>query len=1557
MAGFVDGRSCSDAERLVAFRDSYRSSGLLFAPTSKLSSSVVLASPTAADAACPLLHMEEAFAGSHLLALADAARLCKTGRSLLEDAVAGGEPTASKKTPRKGRGDGVAGWLGEGAVRRNLLLVNPLVNFHFDGNVAETRLADGPLASVLRRVAGLLEDFPGHGVLIQLARVADRVRRMPLHSPLAAVLAGVELTLRKAQDWEQHAHRGVSLKDELRSLSSLVVRWRAIELKSWPQLLDAREGAFVLKANRWWLHLHRLLTGEWNEDLQASNPLQLQRDPAAAPGRAPISDDPAALQQVPSGKVIRAPDWPSARGYFPDWLWSGLVSEKGVNVAEESSGGLDATSLDHARGLFQPLDDFLRTSSIGEFFARLQMLRAFAAQLASSSNGATTASCDDFKTCTTRAQALGIVVQGLWQYYSQFSEEVENARSLVRKSIEKKLKEEAKLAKWDEQTYYSLAESSEKSHRKLSKLVSQYDEVLEVSVSEVLHRTLIGGIGERQEGNNPNPMAPCTEIPTLGSMFSVVKKVDTAVDFHDDDDEEERNDVDGSREQCPEDGVDEKTHVAPVKPSKPKRLTSKTTRTAGNSLELLNACLPAPPPNRTASMPGLAAGDTRETPLWLRKALFSTGSGRAAAAAAETGFMAGTSAAGPPLVARLAPLAQRMRSLLLRGVYARGRIGSRGGWADGGRPAGFVGAGLAEELCLAVFARIQGLRAKGVGKQVKKRAVLDLLKGMRKQGLSHAKSNTPSQTSDMLHVMALAQPFCEDGLAGFDIAWLFSGDGGTRNAKVNGTDEVAADLLRRSERYYLRGVSEVSRLRLEAGAPVSSDITRREAEMMRGLAENLGLLVLQQRGAATALESDLISFVHEVRAMQSLTTDYGVSFASAADAPAQTTSGEPSAIPPQFTLRLALETQRRGLLRGLEAVREVQLLLKAMAGSDPPVASASSLESRLRRARGEEGWGEAATDAATYAEVKAAVDSLERSLSGMLCAVQRYPPPTTIHGVALEVGEDAAQAATPLLAARAARLVLENRDALRACSADSRELSDRFAGVLPRAMLARVATHLCDVDVSVGSALDGNSAMRSWLFAGDSSSGGDAAIGRKETGGCGDSRQPAGEHASEVGERLTAAVKAMLLLVQSLCPRADKGSADGTGAPSPVTAKDAGNADGEDEEEEEDAWSTGTTLFEAHASAFEQARGLKLWRCASAMASARLALREFAEDEAVRGASAGEAADALVALCREVLVLAEQVLSAGKAVLIGMVALNKGTAKLHYVTVRVFRTLLSKGLCSDESEEGEGEGDGDIDGMKFDDDVEGTGMGEGEGKKDVTDQIQDEEQLLGLKGDEEPDKDQAQEPKELGEDDQDKGMEMENDFEGEMFDVPKGDEKDQDDKEDDGNEKEELDREMGDLGDDADVVDEKLWDENDEDEEEGEDRGEEKFEAGSRLDGERPEEDEIRTKEDGQDDGDKGHGNEDDKGKGDDTKEGKKDKEGEDGDGADGQDGKEGEDGDEGEGEAEGEGPVNDDLEDNYEDKPLGVEVRGEDEAMEVDEEGRNVEEEEKDGKGDEEGD
>lgn len=176
-----------NAARLAAFGDSYRASVLLANPTGKLSACCVVSSGDPVGArrdeggVLKVLQLEEAFAASHLLALANGTKLCKSGKSLLEESCADGqggvanEGKAQKNAKKKGSpgvlvsGDALgAGWFGEGAAGRTLLLVDPLTNFHLDPHVGETRLADGPLAAVLRRVAGLLEEFPGHGVLIQV---------------------------------------------------------------------------------------------------------------------------------------------------------------------------------------------------------------------------------------------------------------------------------------------------------------------------------------------------------------------------------------------------------------------------------------------------------------------------------------------------------------------------------------------------------------------------------------------------------------------------------------------------------------------------------------------------------------------------------------------------------------------------------------------------------------------------------------------------------------------------------------------------------------------------------------------------------------------------------------------------------------------------------------------------------------------------------------------------------------------------------------------------------------------------------------------------------------------------------------------------------------------------------------------------------------------------------------------------------------------------------------------------------------------------------------------
>ena len=246
----------------------------------------------------------------------------------------------------------------------------------------------------------------------------------------------------------------------------------------------------------------------------------------------------------------------------------------------------------------------------------------------------------------------------------------------------------------------------------------------------------------------------------------------------------------------------------------------------------------------------------------------------------------------------------------------------------------------------------------------------------------------------------------------------------------------------------------------------------------------------------------------------------------------------------------------------------------------------------------------------------------------------------------------------------------------------------------------------------------------------------------------------------------------------------------------------------------------------------------------------------------------------------------------------------KCLGKLDYVVLRVFRTLLAKGFCSAESDDNEGDGEGN---SSFQDNVEGTGMGEGDGLKDVSDQIQNEDQLIGLKQEEEDqiDDGKGERRKELAEEDKDKGVEMQQEFGGDTFDTPQeNDPSPEDDEEEEEDDKEELDRELGDVGLDN-IVDEKQWN-SEEDKQEG---GEEKFEEGNAMEGETIQ-GESHTKEE-EEEGDK-----EDVGE---KEEKKKSAEG----GDHQENGKE----------------LNEDLEENTIEKPLGVDVRPDDDGGKEEEE------------------
>ncbi|KAK9131363.1 hypothetical protein Sjap_011850 [Stephania japonica] len=161
-------------------------------------------------------------------------------------------------------------------------------------------------------------------------------------------------------------------------------------------------------------------------------------------------------------------------------------------------------------------------------------------------------------------------------------------------------------------------------------------------------------------------------------------------------------------------------------------------------------------------------------------------------------------------------------------------------------------------------------------------------------------------------------------------------------------------------------------------------------------------------------------------------------------------------------------------------------------------------------------------------------------------------------------------------------------------------------------------------------------------------------------------------------------------------------------------------------------------------------------------------------------------------------VLMDLMLTYGDAILHEFFAMHRTVAEVTHMLASVFASLFSKGFRIP-LEENADNGDATQD-------ATGTGMGDGAGVNDVSDQITDEDQLLGIS-----EKLQAGEPDAQNEvpDKDEKGIEMDQDFAADTYSVSE-DSEDDDGDEDDEDEK--LESAMGEAGNGSEVVDEKLWD-------------------------------------------------------------------------------------------------------------------------------------------------
>jgi AAA ATPase containing von Willebrand factor type A (vWA) domain len=344
------------------------------------------------------------------------------------------------------------------------------VDFHKDPNSAEVAKAAFPLEKLSIRVSQLIRAFPGNSLLVSIGLVAERMRRLDLKdTSLGKMLTGLEVILRKSQDWEQHASKKVSLGEPLENISRLVAQWRKLELQSWSSLLNVRDQKHILQAKKHWIRLYNLVLSD------PTNPR---------------------IEDLPRKKVC-----------IPSWILVGQA-KKLKNLV---TCRIERQYKESVQQILKLLDTFVLTSGIGQFHERLQIIKAFSEHLR--------AECDVNDERNIHKRTKAVILESLVGHYMQFSSVVEKVKLDLRKPLEKKLKDEVKLAKWDEQSYYALAESTEKSHRKLMMIIHDYEEVLDTPVMKILEEHFLNGIRTNSEVGPGISTQPTSEIPPNMLIF------------------------------------------------------------------------------------------------------------------------------------------------------------------------------------------------------------------------------------------------------------------------------------------------------------------------------------------------------------------------------------------------------------------------------------------------------------------------------------------------------------------------------------------------------------------------------------------------------------------------------------------------------------------------------------------------------------------------------------------------------------------------------------------------------------------------------------------------------------------------------------------------------------------------------------------------------------------------------------------------------------------------------------------------------------------------------
>ncbi|KAL5755634.1 hypothetical protein ACOSQ2_020380 [Xanthoceras sorbifolium] len=274
-------------------------------------------------------------------------------------------------------------------------------NFYKDSNAPVMAKMVKLLTSLKERILMLLSEWEDHPGLQRILDAIEMLLAIPLTTPLAKTLSGLQILLNRAQMLLENGTK-FPLSDLLEPITALVCSWQKMEFDSWPALLDEVQDHYESNAGKLWFPLFSVLRHTRPDDI----------------------------------------------------------------------GGYDQSTI-------QSLEEFIQTSSIGEFRKRLLLLFAFLGQFMIGRSLGTYSS-------PWQEEHLKILYN-VFGFYVQFLPLIMEHIGASRRNIEVEVKDLLKLCRWER---LMPIDNLKRIRQKIRKLVQKYTELLQQPAILILNREM-----------------------------------------------------------------------------------------------------------------------------------------------------------------------------------------------------------------------------------------------------------------------------------------------------------------------------------------------------------------------------------------------------------------------------------------------------------------------------------------------------------------------------------------------------------------------------------------------------------------------------------------------------------------------------------------------------------------------------------------------------------------------------------------------------------------------------------------------------------------------------------------------------------------------------------------------------------------------------------------------------------------------------------------------------------------------------------------------------------